>query len=58
MGFSDEFLRMWTYYLCYCEAAFEERSVGVVQIQFDKPGCRRDPAKLSARASASLHSSH
>ena len=54
MGYSDEFLRMWTYYLCYCEAAFEERSVGVVQIQFDKPGCRRDPAVLSRRAATTV----
>lgn len=47
LGYSEEFIRMWTYYLCYCEAAFEERATGVVQIQFDKPGCRRDPASLS-----------
>jgi cyclopropane-fatty-acyl-phospholipid synthase len=53
LGYTDEFLRMWTYYLCYCEAAFEERAVGVVQIQFDKPGCRRDPVQLSTRAAAS-----
>ncbi|MBL8850162.1 MAG: hypothetical protein JNG89_10785, partial [Planctomycetaceae bacterium] len=50
LGFTDEFLRMWHYYFCYCEAAFEERAVGVVQIQFDKSGCRRDPAVLSRRA--------
>jgi cyclopropane-fatty-acyl-phospholipid synthase len=54
LGFTEEFLRMWTYYLCYCEAAFEERAVGVVQIQFDKPGCRRDPIRLSARAANGL----
>lgn len=58
LGFSDEFLRMWNYYLCYCEAAFEERAVGVVQIQFDKPGCRRDPVQLSARAAASVRNLH
>jgi cyclopropane-fatty-acyl-phospholipid synthase len=58
MGFTDGFLRMWTYYLSYCEAAFEERSVGVVQIQFDKPRCRRDPGQLSARAAASTRSNH
>lgn len=50
LGFPEEFLRMWHYYFCYCEAAFEERAVGVVQIQFDKSGCRRDPAVLSRRA--------
>lgn len=57
LGFTEEFLRMWNYYLCYCEAAFEERAVGVVQIQFDKPGCRRDPALLSARAAATTRNS-
>lgn len=37
LGYSEQFLRMWHYYLCYCEAAFEERYVGLSQIQFDKP---------------------
>lgn len=58
LGYTDEFLRMWTYYLCYCEAAFEERAVGVVQVQFDKPDCRRDPALLSARAADSNRCEH
>lgn len=50
MGFDERFLRLWEYYLCYCEAAFEERSVGVLQIQFDKPGCRRDPLAITRAA--------
>lgn len=54
MGYPEEFLRMWTYYLCYCEAAFEERAVGLVQIQFDKPGCCRDPGLLSRRAASTV----
>lgn len=41
LGYPDEFLRLWLYYLCYCEAAFEERYIGVLQIQLDKPECRR-----------------
>ena len=48
LGYSDEFLRLWNYYLCYCEAAFEERHVGVLQIQFDKPECRQQPAFIPA----------
>jgi cyclopropane-fatty-acyl-phospholipid synthase len=52
LGYSEEFIRLWTYYLCYCEAAFEERHVGVVQIQFDKPQCRRDPIEISRRAAS------
>lgn len=47
LGYSERFLRMWHYYLCYCEAAFEERCIGVLQVQFDKPECRRDPGRLS-----------
>jgi cyclopropane-fatty-acyl-phospholipid synthase len=46
LGYSDEFIRLWNYYLCYCEAAFEERAIGVLQIQFDKPECRRDTVDL------------
>jgi cyclopropane-fatty-acyl-phospholipid synthase len=42
LGYSDEFIRLWNYYLCYCEAAFAERYIGVLQIQFDKPQCRRE----------------
>jgi cyclopropane-fatty-acyl-phospholipid synthase len=50
LGYSEEFIRLWKYYLCYSEAAFEERCIGVLQIQFDKPECRRDPVQLSERA--------
>lgn len=49
-GYSEQFIRLWNYYLCYCEAVFEERHVGVVQIQFDKPLCRRDPIQISDQA--------
>jgi cyclopropane-fatty-acyl-phospholipid synthase len=42
LGYSNEFIRVWNYYLCYCEAAFEERHVGVLQILFYKPECRSD----------------
>lgn len=41
MGFSDEFLRMWNYYYCYCEGAFEERAIGTVQMLLIKPDNRR-----------------
>lgn len=52
LGFSDRFIRMWNYYLSYCEAAFDERFTGVVQIQFDKPRCQRDPIAIGSRAAA------
>lgn len=43
LGFSDAFSRMWEYYLCYCEAGFEERYLGDVQIRLIKPMCRQAP---------------
>lgn len=54
LGYDERFIRLWNYYLCYCEAAFEERAVGVVQLQFDKPECRRDPLKIGRSAAPSL----
>jgi cyclopropane-fatty-acyl-phospholipid synthase len=54
LGYSEKFIRLWRYYFCYCEAAFEERCVGVVQVQFDKPQCRRDPLNVS-KHSATPH---
>ena len=37
LGFSDRFIRMWEYYLCYCEAGFLERSIGDLQVVMVKP---------------------
>jgi cyclopropane-fatty-acyl-phospholipid synthase len=42
-GFDDIFVRMWEFYLCYCEGGFRERSIGTAQIVFAKPGCRVVP---------------
>lgn len=55
LGYSEELIRLWNYYLCYCEAAFEERQIGVLQIQLDKPACRRDPLHVSRRAAERSH---
>ena len=41
MGFPDSFLRLWEYYLAYCEGAFTERYVRTVQMIFNKPLCRQ-----------------
>lgn len=43
LGFSDTFLRMWDFYLCYCEGGFMERSIGTVQMLLVKPDCRHEP---------------
>lgn len=41
LGFGDSFLRLWEYYLCYCEGGFEERQLGDVQMLLTKPRARR-----------------
>jgi cyclopropane-fatty-acyl-phospholipid synthase len=40
MGFDEEFIRMWEFYLCYCEGGFRERVISTVQLAFAKPGYR------------------
>ncbi|MFT4614323.1 MAG: cyclopropane-fatty-acyl-phospholipid synthase [Bacteroidia bacterium] len=40
MGFDEDFIRMWEYYLCYCEGGFRERIISTVQMAFAKPGYR------------------
>ena len=40
MGFSEEFVRMWDFYLCYCEGGFRERVISTVQLAFAKPDYR------------------
>jgi cyclopropane-fatty-acyl-phospholipid synthase len=41
LGYSEQFIKLWNYYLSYCEAAFEERCIGVLQILLEKPEYRR-----------------
>jgi cyclopropane-fatty-acyl-phospholipid synthase len=42
LGYPDEFIRMWEYYLCYCEGGFRERAIGTVQVLLGKPLNRRE----------------
>jgi cyclopropane-fatty-acyl-phospholipid synthase len=37
LGYDNQFLRMWEYYLCYCEGGFNERAIGCVHAEFHKP---------------------
>jgi cyclopropane-fatty-acyl-phospholipid synthase len=41
LGYSEEFIRMWEFYLCYCEGGFKEKSISNVQLLFAKPANRR-----------------
>jgi cyclopropane-fatty-acyl-phospholipid synthase len=37
LGFDGRFIRMWEFYLAYCEGGFRERSIGVAHLLFVKP---------------------
>jgi cyclopropane-fatty-acyl-phospholipid synthase len=43
LGYSQNFVRLWEFYLCYCEGGFAERQLGDVQMLLTKPACRRAP---------------
>jgi cyclopropane-fatty-acyl-phospholipid synthase len=43
LGYPESFVRLWEYYLCYCEGGFAERQLGDIQLLLTKPGCRRAP---------------
>jgi cyclopropane-fatty-acyl-phospholipid synthase len=40
LGYPESFVRMWDYYLCYCEGGFTERQLGDVQLLLTQPGSR------------------
>jgi cyclopropane-fatty-acyl-phospholipid synthase len=48
LGLPESFVRLWEFYLCYCEGGFIERALGDVHILLAKPGARR--AVISACA--------
>ncbi len=39
-GFDDAFIRLWEFYLAYCEGGFLERSIGVSQLLLARPDHR------------------
>jgi cyclopropane-fatty-acyl-phospholipid synthase len=50
MGYDRTFLRLWRFYLCYCEGGFTERSIGDVQLLLEKPDCRQPSPVVGAPA--------
>jgi cyclopropane-fatty-acyl-phospholipid synthase len=48
LGYPESFIRLWDYYLCYCEGGFLERYIGDVQMILAKPGWR-DPLTRTVR---------
>jgi cyclopropane-fatty-acyl-phospholipid synthase len=45
LGYPERLLRLWQYYLSSCEAGFEARYLGDLQIVFDRPGRRGPPLR-------------
>jgi cyclopropane-fatty-acyl-phospholipid synthase len=41
LGYDERFVRMWEFYLCYCEGGFIERSISDVHLLFARSGNRR-----------------
>lgn len=52
LGYSERLIRTWLYYLGYCEAAFAQRQVNVVQMLLAQPQCLLDPLTLRLPAVA------
>ena len=50
LGFDENLIRLWNFYLSYCEAGFEERRVHCVQTMFGKPRCRVDVSTSMSHA--------
>ena len=46
---SEEMGRLWDCYLAYCEAAFLERHISVVQVVLARSGWRPQPLRLRSR---------
>jgi cyclopropane-fatty-acyl-phospholipid synthase len=40
LGYDNRFIRMWDFYLAYCEGGFLERSIGDVHLWLTRPGAR------------------
>ena len=48
MGFDREFIRMWRFYLSYCEGGVRERSLSDVQMLFVKHGYKNRPWRVQS----------
>ena len=51
LGYDERFRRLWTLYLCYCEAGFAERRICDLQLVLAKPQ-HRIAARSGLRSSA------
>jgi cyclopropane-fatty-acyl-phospholipid synthase len=54
IGYDERFQRLWRLYLCWCEAGFEERRIGNVQLVLGKPRWRGTVASRRAGTSSEV----
>lgn len=54
LGYGEPFIRLWDYYLAYCEAAFAERQIGLLQMVFEQPGRQVSEAGPAEGAAADV----
>ncbi|MBD3403757.1 methyltransferase domain-containing protein [candidate division GN15 bacterium] len=50
LGFDERFIRLWEYYLAYCEGGFRERSIGVMQLIASAPAAAGSGPAISRAA--------
>lgn len=55
LNYSERFIRMWDYYLAYCEAAFDERQINLVHALFAK---RESKFDLTQASKTQIHADH
>ncbi|MCR6663196.1 MAG: cyclopropane-fatty-acyl-phospholipid synthase family protein [Luteimonas sp.] len=48
-GYDERFIRLWEFYLAYCEGGFRERSIGVSHLLLARPGHRPAPGGVGVR---------
>jgi cyclopropane-fatty-acyl-phospholipid synthase len=48
LGFDERFIRLWEFYLAYCEGGFRERALGVAHLLLAKPQWRHGPREPGA----------
>lgn len=49
LGFDDRFIRLWEFYLSYCEGGFAERHIGCSQLIWARPGWHGEPILMDER---------
>lgn len=48
LGYSETFIRLWEFYLCYCEGGFNERVISNVHVLLTKPQSRLLPVNYGS----------